>query len=83
MGDVSLQWERLFPGVSRLKSLVQSKPNLAQMMTVLTSGEGTKCIVITSGVSSARCGEVAAFDFFFGIILNIIHSLSASAHLNA
>jgi hypothetical protein len=56
MGDVSFQLKGpIFRG--------QPNENLAQVMTTVTIGEGTKSNVITSGVSSAQYGEVAAFVF--------------------
>jgi hypothetical protein len=66
-GNVSFQWERPFLKVSPLKTVDRSKLNLAQMMTVLTLGAGTKVI------ASAQFGAVAAFCFLF-YFLNIVHS---------
>lgn len=46
--------EAVFKGVSRLKPPDRLKPKFAQVMIILTSGEGTKLGVIASVVSSAH-----------------------------
>jgi hypothetical protein len=47
MSDVTFQWDRPFvSGQPIEKPLDLSKQNLAQVMTILTPGEGTKFIAI-------------------------------------
>jgi hypothetical protein len=52
-----------------LKPLDQSRANLAQVMTISTFGEGTKLVVIASGVSSAQHYEVVVLFCFVKLFL--------------
>jgi hypothetical protein len=72
----------LFQGSAGWKSLDQWESVLAHMMTILTSGEGKKFIVIASGVSSIQHGKVAAFVIFPFYFLNIVHSPTMSTNVD-
>lgn len=69
LGDVSCQWERPLPGVSRfqINRLIETK--FGARDEILTPGKGTKLIAIASGVSSAQY-EVAAFVFSLHFLLS-------------